>query len=276
VRKINGVFDCELEPTGKCQFDDNEIIGPNIRKCPTGKNQKSFFFFYKIELYFVIGTYCDGNRCRPSTISRQMYEKFLDKPLLSSRTTTIRNLLLSTYKQINRRNQTTAFIRILIVIAIAIVLFFILIIFIITIIIKSHHFHVPSTSSEDKVSSSSFAQSTSTAISTDSSTNINYHQQLKQQSISTIPPIDYETYFKKSTFVHGLVPRTNLTPRFHRQQQTLDEKRRIPLQIRSPSLSRINPFIDHASLTTNEHLTKKRAPVPKVTRLQNGDVMISA
>ena len=26
VRKINGVFDCELEPTGKCRFDDeNEL-----------------------------------------------------------------------------------------------------------------------------------------------------------------------------------------------------------------------------------------------------------
>ncbi len=36
VRKINGVFDCELEPTGKCQFDDEQLIGPNIRKCPTG------------------------------------------------------------------------------------------------------------------------------------------------------------------------------------------------------------------------------------------------
>jgi hypothetical protein len=32
VRKINGVFDCELEPRGICRFDD-EL---NIRKCPTG------------------------------------------------------------------------------------------------------------------------------------------------------------------------------------------------------------------------------------------------
>jgi hypothetical protein len=37
VRKINGVFDCELEPSGQCQFDDDQFIGPNIRKCPTGK-----------------------------------------------------------------------------------------------------------------------------------------------------------------------------------------------------------------------------------------------
>lgn len=38
MRKIDGLFDCELEPTGECRFDDNEqLIGPNIRKCPTGK-----------------------------------------------------------------------------------------------------------------------------------------------------------------------------------------------------------------------------------------------
>ena len=57
----------------------------------------------------------------------------------------------------------------------------------------------------------------------------------------------------------------------------IDERRRIPLHIQSPSLSRINPFIDHASLTTNEHANKKtRTNLPKVTRLQNGDVIISA
>jgi hypothetical protein len=42
VRKINGVFDCELEPTGICQFDDE--MGLNIRKCPTGKKE----FFYNV------------------------------------------------------------------------------------------------------------------------------------------------------------------------------------------------------------------------------------
>jgi hypothetical protein len=267
VRKINGVFDCELEPTGKCQFDDDQLIGLNIRKCPTGKK----FFFYKIELYFIIGTFCDGTQCRPSTISRQIYEEFPNQPLLSSTTTVVYNLLPSTYKQLNRQNETTAFIRTLIVISIAIILFFILIILIIVILIKSHRFRVSSNSSEDKVSSSSFAQSISTAISTDSPTNMNYHQQQLP-----IPSIAYQTYPRKSTFGPGLVPQTNLTPRFHRQQQTLNDKRRAPLQIRSPSLSRINPFIDHASLTTNEHLTKKRAPLPKVTRLQNGDVIISS
>ncbi|CAF4228342.1 unnamed protein product, partial [Rotaria sp. Silwood2] len=125
-------------------------------------------------------------------------------------------------------------------------------------------------------SSSSFAQSTSTATSADSPINIDYHHQLKQQPISTVISSNYDTYLTKSTFVHGLVPQTNLSPRFHRQQKTIDERRRIPLHIRSPSLSRINPFIDHGSLTTNEHLTKKRAPLPKVTHLKNGNVIISA
>jgi len=40
VRKINGQFDCELEPNGVCSFDDEHLIGKNIRKCPTG-NSKS-------------------------------------------------------------------------------------------------------------------------------------------------------------------------------------------------------------------------------------------
>ncbi|CAF5092775.1 unnamed protein product, partial [Rotaria socialis] len=75
-----------------------------------------------------------------------------------------------------------------------------------------------------------------------------------------------ENYLPKPPFAHGLVPQTNLSPRFHRQQQTIDDRRRIPLNIRSPSLSRINPFIDHAALTTNEHVTKKRSPLPKITR----------
>jgi hypothetical protein len=259
VRKINGVFDCELEPTGVCQFDDDQIVGSNIRKCPTG-------------------TYCDGIRCRSSTISRQSYEETFDQPLLSSTTTTIENFLFSTHKQIDRPKHSTVFVRTLIVIVVAIILFFTLIILIITILIKSHRFRITSTSSEDKVSSSSFAHSTSTAISNDSSTNINYHHQLEQQQqpISTIKSIDYKNYLSKTTYLHGLVPQTNLSPRFHRQQQTIDDRRRIPLNIRSPSLSRINPFVDHAALTTNEQFTKKRSPLPKVTRLHNGDVIISA
>jgi hypothetical protein len=43
VRKINGIFDCELEPTGICRFDDEQDIGLNIRKCPTGKTNKEIF-----------------------------------------------------------------------------------------------------------------------------------------------------------------------------------------------------------------------------------------
>ena len=45
VRKINGLFDCELEPNGICRFNDEHLIGSNIRKCPTGSKTKLFFFF---------------------------------------------------------------------------------------------------------------------------------------------------------------------------------------------------------------------------------------
>lgn len=152
-------------------------------------------------------------------------------------------------------------------------------------LVKSYRFRASSTSSEDKVSSSSFAQSTSTALSMDLSTNptSHYHQQLEptRASISPITSADsfqhYDNYLSKTGIVHGLVPQTILSPRFHRQQQVLDERRRTPLQIRSPSLSRINPFIDHASLaTTKERQGSKRVSSPQVTRLENGDVIISA
>ena len=193
----------------------------------------------------------------------------------------------ATSKQSQRDQQTAIFIRTLIVIAVAIVLFFILIILIIVMLVKSYRFRASSTSSEDKVSSSSFAQSTSTALSMDLSTHPHnhYHQQLEQvppsTSISPITSADsfqhYDNYLTKTATVHGLIPQTVLSPRFHRQQQVLDERRRAPLQIRSPSLSRINPFIDHASLaTTKERQANKRVSSPKVTRLQNGDVIISA
>lgn len=207
-------------------------------------------------------------------MSRQLYDN--DLFLSSTTMTSIHDFLSSTYQQVNPQNETTVFIRTFIFIAIAMILFFVLIVLIIIIFIRTHRFHVSSTTCEDKVSSSSFAQSTSTALSTDS-TNINYHRQLNQQPVSTITSVSYENILTKSTFVHGLVPQTNLSPRFHRQQQLVEEKRRIPLQIRSPSLTRINPFIDHGALTTtNEDLAKKRSPLPKVTRLQNGDVIISA
>lgn len=35
----NGVYDCHLEPMGRCRFDDENFIGANIRKCPTGKKK---------------------------------------------------------------------------------------------------------------------------------------------------------------------------------------------------------------------------------------------
>ena len=37
VRKITGIYDCELEPTGPCRFDDESKVGIQIRKCPTGR-----------------------------------------------------------------------------------------------------------------------------------------------------------------------------------------------------------------------------------------------
>ena len=274
VRKIDGLYDCELEPTGNCRFDDDEqLIGSNIRKCPTGR---AIFNCRMKNITVVIGTFCDGQQCRPPPISRQLYEEIPFQSRLSATARIIQKVFTSTRRQVHRRNESLAFVRILVAVTIAIILFFILITLIIIILIKSQRFRVSSTTSEDKVSSSSFAQSTSTALSTDSPTNINYLQEKQQPSIATLPLINYQNYLNKSTFAQGLVPQTNLSPRFHRQQQTLDEKRRVPLHIRSPSLLRINPFIDHASLTTKENLLKKRPLLPQVTRLQNGDVIISA
>lgn len=214
-------------------------------------------------------------------ITRQNQEEFINELVLPATTaittTSIYDMLSSTYKSLNSDDQTVAFIRTLIFIAISLMIFFILMILIVTILVKSHRLRISSKSSEDKVSSSSFAPSTSTTTSSDSPAQVDYHHQLKQQSISTIVSPNYENYVTKSTFVNGLVPQTNLSPRFHRQQKDIDDRRRIPLNIRSPSLSRINPFIDHASLTTTSELsTNKRSPVPKITRLRNGDVLISA
>jgi len=194
------------------------------------------------------------------------YEDFL----LS--TTSKSNLFSSTIKQ-----TTTNFIRILVIIAIASLLFFILIIFIIAMLIKSHRFHL-SSSSEDKVSSSSFAHSTSTGTSTDFHNEI---YQFKPQSfISTDYSRRYENYLTtRPTFIPGLVPQTNLSPRFYRQYQGFDEqrRRRTPVNIQSPSLSSISPFVDRGSLTSNKYNnTKRQTHLPIVTRLQNGDVLISA
>ena len=51
VKKVNGVFDCELEPRGICRFDDENEVGLNIRKCPTGKIIFAINFAL-IRLYF--------------------------------------------------------------------------------------------------------------------------------------------------------------------------------------------------------------------------------
>lgn len=251
VRKINGLFDCELEPTGICRFDDDYQIGLNIRKCPTGKKIFISIPFFFDQSNFYIGTFCDGNRCRSLTISRQMHEDFSNESLFISSTLNS-NLSFS---------PTTNFFRILIIIAILSLLFFILILFIIAMLIKSHRFRL-STLSKDKISSSSFApSSTTTAISADFSNEI---YQFKPQSFI---PNDYsrryEDYFSTNpTFIPGLVPQTNLSPRFHRQYQGhYEQQRQRSLHIQSPSLSYIN---------------RKRTHLPTVTHLQNGDVLISA
>ncbi|CAF3323453.1 unnamed protein product [Rotaria sp. Silwood2] len=260
VKKINELYDCELEPTGICRFEDENNIGLNIRKCPTG-------------------TICDDNQCRPLTIFQKMYEKIRNESLLLSTTKSMLTLFSSTRKETN--SMTTSFIFILIIITIVSLLCFILIISIITILIKTHRCRLLS-SSEDKVSSSSFAQSTSTAISTDFSNEIYQFQQLP--ILSTDYSRHYENYLiTRPTFIHGILPQTNLSPRFHRHYQGFDKtQRRAPLQIQSPSLSFVNTSIDHGLLTTNKYNkdnndnTKKNHHLPTITRLQNGDVLISA
>jgi hypothetical protein len=190
-----------------------------------------------------------------------MYENLSNQTLLSS-TQSMFNLFSSTTQQTDQTPPN--FNRILIIIAIASLLFLILIIFIIAILIKLHRFRITS-STEDKVSSSSFAPSTITAISSDFPSEI-YQFKPDKPIISRLYDIP------------GLVPHTNLSPRFHRSyHRGYDERRRIPLHIQSPTLARINPFIDHGLLTIDKHAnTKRRTNLPRVTRLQNGDVIISA
>ncbi len=228
VRKIHGIFDCELEPTGQCRFDDDDQIGLNIRKCPTGKIK---FTFYLIFIRLFLGTICDGYQCQTLTIFRQLYENLSD----SSSTTTSKSILFSsTIKRILPTN----FLRILIIIALASLLFFIVIIFIIVMLIKTHRFRL-SSSSEDKISSSSFARSASTVTSND------YHPDIYQFKSQTY---DYSRHYYP-TYLPGLVPQANLSPRFYRSYQGFnDRQRRIPLHIQSPI----------------------------ITHLQNGDVLISA
>ena len=221
VRKINGIFDCELEPLGICQFEDRI----NIRKCPTG-------------------TICDGYQCQPLTVFRQMYDNTSD--LME----TSQSILFSPPIQQTRTN----FIRILVIITLTSLLFCILIIFIIAMLIKTRRFRWPSTS-DDKISSSSFIHSTSTAIS-------NEIYQFKPQSILSY---DYSqrhgNYFStRPTYLPGLVPQTNLSPRFSRPYSAFDTHyRRAPVHIQSPSLT----YTDQGLF-------------PSIKHLQNGDVLISA
>jgi hypothetical protein len=153
---------------------------------------------------------------------------------LSDPSTTSKSILFSsTIKQII----PTDFLRILVIIALASLLFFILIIFIIIMLIKTHRFRL-SSSSEDKISSSSFASSASTITSNDYPNDI---YQFKSQTY------DYSQHYYP-TFIPGLVPQTNLSPRFYRSAYQGFNERRIPVHIQSPI----------------------------ITHLQNGDVLISA
>lgn len=163
------------------------------------------------------------------TLYRQLYEN------LSDPSTTSKSILFSsTIKQILPTN----FLRILIIIALASLLFFIIIIFIIVMLIKTHRFRL-SSSSDDKISSSSFARSASTVTSNDYPPDI-------YQFKSPIYDFSRPCY---PTYLPGLVPQTNLSPRFYRPYQNFnDRQRRIPVHIQSPI----------------------------ITHLQNGDVLISA
>jgi len=100
-------------------------------------------------------------------------------------------------------------------------------------LIKSHRFHLSTISEDDKMSS----------ISTDFPNEI---YNFKPQSFIS------NDYFP--TFIHELVPQTNLSPRFYRQYQGVNERQRQP-----PSLS----YINHRLL-------------PTITHLKNGDVLITA
>jgi len=121
------------------------------------------------------------------------------------------------------------FLRILAIIALASLLFFILIIFTMIMLIKTHRF---------RLSSSSFARSASIITSNDYPNDI-YH--FKSQTY------DYSQHYYP-TFIPGLVPQTNLSPRFYRSAYQGFNERRIPVHIQSPI----------------------------ITHLQNGDVLISA
>jgi hypothetical protein len=223
-----------------------------------------------------LGTFCHGNQCRPLSISRQMYD-YLPNELSLNSTSALFDVFSSTTKETRPTAATTSFARILVLIAVAGLLFFILIMFIIAILIKSHRFRV-SSFSEDKVSSSSFAPSISTAMSSDLSNEV--YQFKHQPTLSIDYPRRYEHHVTtKPTFIHGLVPQGNLSPRFYRPYQGFDERyrRRVPLQIESPSLSSVNPFVDRELLTSNRYNnTKACTHLPLVTHLQNGDVLISA
>ena len=244
VRRINGIFDCELEPLGKCRFDDEQEIGMNIRKCPTGTMRKNSSIA-KIDWFLILGTVCDGYQCQPVTVFRQIPDNTSD-PSETSPSIFFSDPLIQPAPK--------TFIRILVIIILASLLFCVLIIFIIAMLIKARRFRWPSTS-DDKTSSSSFIHSTSTALS-------NEIYQFKPQSILSY---DYSQrhanhfYARPSSYyLPGLVPQTNLSPRFYR------------------SVSGWNPHYRRAQIRSSSLTHTDQGLFPSIRHLQNGDVLISA
>ncbi|CAF1063462.1 unnamed protein product [Didymodactylos carnosus] len=253
VRKTNGLYDCELERDSSCTVNDQ------IAKCPTG-------------------TYCDGVRCRTTvsfgSISQDnvTFYRRTSPPTLHEQ-----NLLSSTAD------------------------------------IKSHRFRIASAStySENKSTIPTPTQSSSQYKNQRSlykipntpppSSSNNYPDSLS--TVSTIVngqstpfcrynlPTSFDNYM--STNTGGLLPQSQLSPRFHRQTTTTSQLRslNVPPPIRTPSSTRIMMFPDHTNIlskhlpptrivTNNYHQTttmrKNNSTMPIVTRLQNGDVLISA
>ncbi|CAF1062747.1 unnamed protein product, partial [Didymodactylos carnosus] len=303
VRKTSGLYDCELERDSVCTDIDQ------IAKCPTG-------------------TYCDGLRCRTTLLfgANRQDNVTIYKRTLPLTTYKIKNFLLSSTVDdqltlnenngVSKQHQTAAIIRTLLVIIIAIVLFLILIILIIAILVRSHRSQISSASkySENKLESKSSTQLSSqykkqrslykTSTTPPLSSSNNYPDSLS--TISTIingqstpfcrynPPTSFENYLSVQS--GGLLPQSQLSPRFHRQTTTTSQLRSLNVSTptRTPSLSRITIVPDHTNIltkhslstknltnnyrrtTTTTSMRKNKSAMPVVTRLQNGDVLISA
>lgn len=131
---------------------------------------------------------------------------------------------------------TSTLFKWLILVAIIIFILIIFIAFLIVILIKTRRI----SSNDEKISSSSFIISSSTIMSND----------IGQEN----------EHYQTGSFVTGLLPQNSLSPRFYRPQQQFDQ-RRVPMYIQSPSLS----FLGQNQMSS-----------PKLTRLENGDILITA